>query len=423
MKIRTALSISILVLSVSVALHILGLSPALADPAPIYLQGRLTTQDGQPLHSEEPLAFTVQLYDSSNGGNPVGDPLGENVSVVNGVFVIPLTGLDPALLADAQTPIYAEIVPPTGEALTPRIPLGATPYALVAERLRGLDPGSIVQTGTFVVQNLSFAAGSTVRVGEEPNATVIAQDGITIAGDPVATQADLQSLPPPSLVLDDLTDVSANTPTNGQVLKWSEGEGKWGPSGDLQGGAGSEPIGSIKVWLRPDSVTALPEGWLICDGSTVNDTFSPFNGRALPDLRGRVVIGHTGLTNENYLTSNYHGGTGGNVPTGGVESLNLAHTHDIGAHQHTIGSGGEHSHGGRTGAEIIPSPEVTSGPKGELYFNWENRDHYHHVSTDGAHDHGGLTGSTTGTTSLPLQSYAFDNRQPYAEMLVIIKVR
>jgi hypothetical protein len=51
--------------------------------------------------------------------------------------------------------------------------------------------------------------------------------------------------------------------------------------------AGSAPIGCVMAWLKNlPGTPALPASWLECNGQTVNDAASPFNGLDLPDLNG-----------------------------------------------------------------------------------------------------------------------------------------
>lgn len=52
------------------------------------------------------------------------------------------------------------------------------------------------------------------------------------------------------------------------------------------------PIGAVVSWWGNSGST--PNGWQLCDGSTVTDTQSPLKGLVLPDLRDRFVRGATG---------------------------------------------------------------------------------------------------------------------------------
>jgi hypothetical protein len=56
---------------------------------------------------------------------------------------------------------------------------------------------------------------------------------------------------------------------------------------DLEGVSGTTadfPIGTIIPWHKDIATIALPDGWLECNGQTVNDSDSPLNGETLPDL-------------------------------------------------------------------------------------------------------------------------------------------
>ncbi len=57
------------------------------------------------------------------------------------------------------------------------------------------------------------------------------------------------------------------------------------------------PIGTVIDWYRPDTTTAIPEGYAICDGSTINDSRSPWDGKALPSLSQKFVRGEVQLAN------------------------------------------------------------------------------------------------------------------------------
>ena len=47
------------------------------------------------------------------------------------------------------------------------------------------------------------------------------------------------------------------------------------------------PIGAVIAWLKSFTNTPnLPDGWVECDGSTLSDSDSPFNGQTIPDLNG-----------------------------------------------------------------------------------------------------------------------------------------
>ena len=55
----------------------------------------------------------------------------------------------------------------------------------------------------------------------------------------------------------------------------------------LSGSTGVLPVGSIVAWHKSFANTpALPTGWAECNGQTVTDGASPYNGQALPNLNG-----------------------------------------------------------------------------------------------------------------------------------------
>lgn len=76
---------------------------------------------------------------------------------------------------------------------------------------------------------------------------------------------------------------------------------------------GFSPIGSVTAWLKSYTNTpSLPSGWVECNGQTLNDSDSPYNGQVIPDLngenrflRGNATSGDTGdgLHNHQWASS------------------------------------------------------------------------------------------------------------------------
>lgn len=88
------------------------------------------------------------------------------------------------------------------------------------------------------------------------------------------------------------------------------------------------PSGVIVMWSG--AISAIPSGWVICDGT--NST---------PDLTDRFVI----------HADDDSGGTNDVGDTGGASTVNSQHTHTAGAHTHpqnTTGSGYPDSGGGHS---------------------------------------------------------------------------
>jgi len=51
------------------------------------------------------------------------------------------------------------------------------------------------------------------------------------------------------------------------------------------------PIGAVIDWWRPNPSYPIPEGFMIADGSPVDDPDSPLDGTTLPDLTGQFIRG------------------------------------------------------------------------------------------------------------------------------------
>ncbi len=95
------------------------------------------------------------------------------------------------------------------------------------------------------------------------------------------------------------------------------------------------PIGSVIPWLKTLTGTpSLPDGWVECDGSTISDADSPYDGVTIPDLNG---------DNRFLRGSSTSGSTGGN------DTVDLSHTHSLST---TVGFTG-------TGAQYVLTSTTT----------------------------------------------------------------
>ena len=158
-----------------------------------------------------------------------------------------------------------------GAVAGPRLRVATVPYAFMANTARK-------SYGDFVVDGLIWATGAAKVSAMSAEGTTIAEsakvDSLTVAGD-----AAVGSL----------------------------------AAGALDG-LGTVPLGAVILWYGKAS--EVPDGWALCDGTTVN-------GIQTPDLRGRFVVG-TGSNGE----SSYNLGD-----QGGAETVTLTwnqmpkHTH------------------------------------------------------------------------------------------------
>jgi hypothetical protein len=79
-------------------------------------------------------------------------------------------------------------------------------------------------------------------------------------------------------------------------------------------GTASVPIGAVLPWLKSLTGTpGIPEGWVECNGQTLNDTNSPYNGQTIPDLNGYTGTQRflRGGGSADGATATASGGTGG----------------------------------------------------------------------------------------------------------------
>jgi len=75
---------------------------------------------------------------------------------------------------------------------------------------------------------------------------------------------------------------------------------------------GKCPIGFVGAWLKSYTHTpALPNGWVECNGQTLSDALSVYNGQTIPNLNGdaRFLYGAAssgGTKTENFLPVHNH---------------------------------------------------------------------------------------------------------------------
>ena len=160
-------------------------------------------------------------------------------------------------------------------------------------------------------------------------------------------------------------------------------------------GYGTIPVGGIILWSG--AITAVPDGWALCDGS-----------QNTPDLRGRFVMGAGG--------SGYRG-VGA---TGGAETITLT-VGQLPAHNHVVSgstsAGGAHTHPFRTyHANFSHAGSATEGStKWDGDGEWTD---YGAVLSAGDHSHTfNVTSASTGS------GQAIDKLPPFYSLAYIMRIR
>jgi hypothetical protein len=185
------------------------------------------------------------------------------------------------------------------------------------------------------------------------------------------------------------------------------------------------PIGGIIAYFGDPG--KLPDKWMACDGSMVQDAESPLNYLMLPDLREKFIRGES--QNSRDITKN--------LVEGGADS------HSVSPHSHKIEIAGNHKHGGRTGVDGVQHTHEYSGKtsiedertnrkkEGDVNtpndyhthtYNGTTLDasahlHSHVISEDGSHDHGGSTDNT------PLNTEPISHLPRYVAFHYIIRIK
>lgn len=163
------------------------------------------------------------------------------------------------------------------------------------------------------------------------------------------------------------------------------------------------PVGAIIAWLKSLTNTpALASGWVECEGQTLVDPDSVYNGIVIPDLNG----------DNRFMRGNASSGG-----VGGAETMAHTHTSNVTIDNHTalaLNAEGNHAHtvpmsadveGGATWFGSTANPVSTSGAGG----------HTHTFSQDiDAH-----------TANNPATSAATneENRPPFYDVVWIMRVR
>ena len=199
------------------------------------------------------------------------------------------------------------------------------------------------------------------------------------------------------------------------------------------------PTGSVII----SSISTIPDGWVLCDGSSYNGTVSTYSslwsligtkfggsGQSsfkVPDLRGRSITGETATPSGTGLTGptgTWYGST--SVTLTSSESGLASHTHTVTdpGHSHTP-SWSSHSHTWYGSGSSLTSPKFA----GSFYSYPVNYDPNSGLNSDINSASIGVTyGSSTyesfaiSNSSATNASQSHTNLQPYIALNYIIKL-
>lgn len=128
------------------------------------------------------------------------------------------------------------------------------------------------------------------------------------------------------------------------------------------------PIGTIMAWHKSMTGTpALPEQWAECNGQTLNDPASPYNGQVIPNLNGEP----SGANSPDFSSKERLFLRGGIVSGTGQQDAFQGHTHTLNNELRYIDTGGSYQWPGAgtdaKGGDLNPAgtpPYVAQGSNG-----------------------------------------------------------
>lgn len=318
----------------------LGAGVALAADAvqeEIAYEGRLADPVEGALEGTQTVTF--RIFEESSGGKALWEKQMEVQCGPQGRFHVVLAAeTDGALLkVFEEGGRFLELeVAGHGEAIAPRVEFASSPQVLAAEYAEQ-SPLSFYIDGELSASKVEVALTKDELMGY----------GAIVSG-----------------------ELSAKSVSAGGGLQMEEAAATVGgtaKAGKFEGAAVA-PVGTILMWTK----SSLPDGWALCDGTTVN-------GIQTPDLRGRFVVGAG--------ASGYDLGS-----IGGQDGVTL-----------TVDQIPSHSH----------SYEVSSNKK-SLHGS---------ESSDSSGNDRWWKGTSSGTTDSAGNSEAHENRPPYYALTYIMRVQ
>lgn len=185
--------------------------------------------------------------------------------------------------------------------------------------------------------------------------------------------------------------------------------------------ADSVPVGGIVPFFG--NPAELPPNWKICDGTAVNDPYSPLNSVIVPNLRNVFLRGEND-TARNLVTAGVNTGGTDSLPSSSGSSSVPSHTHPLPPLTGRISNSGDDpctdTHGTACAYNMRDDNGWTNNCRVETGWcsssennNWEGH-HYHYL--------GGAASGQTGSTSHS-HSIGGDNRPVYRALHFIIRIR
>jgi microcystin-dependent protein len=300
-------------------------------PTKLTYQGFLTDASGVPIGNTAPVNRTIafRLFDASSGGNRLWSSQ-QTVTVDKGHFSVLLgegsavgseqpTGPDLTsyFYGPGSSERYLELQVDGGVPIAPRLQFLPSPYAFHARRADEVDAAGLISgvipsarlsgvdgsgltslnaanlaSGTLADARLSanvpklntaqtFTAVNSFAEKVEIKGDKVLQLGSDVAGrEASAGSIGYNSLNTSGATLD-IYGAGGTAATRKIRLVADGGVQVTGAvNATAVSGFGTIPVGGIIMW----SGTAIPTGWALCNGQTVN-------GQATPDLRERFIMG------------------------------------------------------------------------------------------------------------------------------------
>ncbi len=210
-------------------------------PHCVSVQGVLTDASEQPIDGTRSMTF--RIYDVSSGGTALWTET-QSVSIDGGRYSVLLGSVAPLDLPfDKDCWLSVEVE--SDSEMTPRYRIASSPYAYNSEAVNAIPASAAPQADALLALDASGKFPTSVLdTGAGPD-QVVALDG---SGK--------------------LPAVDGSQVTNVQAV-------------------GVVPVGAVVAWMKSMFGTpALPSGFVECNGQTLSDAGSPYDGQVIPNLNG-----------------------------------------------------------------------------------------------------------------------------------------